>query len=193
MQKRLYALKGKKPATAKDILAFAGKCVADDEELFRIYYYDCPPFGGKLTHPMTRTTEDFSATAVFAARTQLLDELAHADHVASRSGVLTAIGWKLKYRSQQDIIKKNRACAPTDFEPDFKQKRVDMKIGLDVAWLASKGIVDRIILVTADTDFVPAMKFARREGVQVVLVPMQTNMLNKALKAHADEVRTVNP
>lgn len=52
-------------------------------------------------------------------------------------------------------------------------KRVDMKIGLDVAWLASKGIVDRIILVTADTDFVPAMKFARREGVQVLLVPMR--------------------
>lgn len=68
-----------------------------------------------------------------------------------------------------------------------------MKIGLDVAWLASKGIVDRIILVAADTDFIPAMKFARREGVQVVLVPMGTNMLNKALKAHADEVRKVRP
>jgi uncharacterized LabA/DUF88 family protein len=68
-----------------------------------------------------------------------------------------------------------------------------MKIGLDVAWLASKGIVGRIILVTADTDFVPAMKFARREGVQVVLVPMSSRMLNKAMKAHADEVRSVRP
>ncbi|MDT5157346.1 MAG: hypothetical protein QOH51_1703 [Acidobacteriota bacterium] len=47
-----------------------------------------------------------------------------------------------------------------------------MKIGLDVAWLASKSIVEKIILVMADSDLIPAMKFARREGVQVVLVTM---------------------
>jgi uncharacterized LabA/DUF88 family protein len=193
VQKRLFSLSGRKPPAAKDILAFAGKCIAKDEELFRIYYYDCPPFGGALTHPMTCVAEDYSKTAVFAARTKLLDELAHSDHVALRAGVLSASGWKLKYRSQQELMKKPRACVAGDFEPDFSQKRVDMKIGLDVAWLSSKNIVDRVILVTADTDFVPAMKFARREGVQVVLVPMQTGMLNKALKAHADEVRTVKP
>ena len=84
-----------------------------------------------------------------------------------------------------------RACGAGDFEPAFKQKRVDMKIGLDVAWLSSKRIVERIVLVTADTDFVPAMKFARREGVQVVLVPMGSRTLNKALRAHADVVRSV--
>lgn len=193
VQKRLYSLKGKKPATARDILTFAAKCIADDEELFRIYYYDCPPFGGTLVHPMTRVARDYSATAVHSARTRLLDDLAHSDHVAFRSGVLSASGWKLNYRAQRDIFNKGRACSESDFEPDFRQKRVDMKIGLDVAWLASKRIVDRIVLVTADTDFVPAMKFARREGVQVVLVHMQTNTLNKALKSHADEVRAVNP
>ena len=193
VQKRLYALSGKNTATAKDILAYAGRCVAQDEELFRIYYYDCPPFGGALTHPMTRVVQDYSATAVFAARTALLDELSHSDHVALRAGVLSANGWKLKYRSQQELMKKPRECTAADFEPDFSQKRVDMKIGLDVAWLSSKSIVDRVILVTADTDFVPAMKFARREGIQVVLVPMETRMLHKALRAHADEVRTVTP
>ncbi len=31
----------------------------------------------------------------------------------------------------------------------------------------------------------------RREGVQVALVPMQASRFNKALKAHADEVRLV--
>jgi len=39
-----------------------------------------------------------------------------------------------------------------------------MKIGLDAAWLASKRIVDRIILVTADSDFIPAMSL---HGVRV--------------------------
>ena len=66
-----------------------------------------------------------------------------------------------------------------------------MKIGLDVAWLSSKRIVDRIILVTADSDFVPAMKFARREGVQVVLVTMGHTLVKRELKVHADELRSV--
>jgi uncharacterized LabA/DUF88 family protein len=66
-----------------------------------------------------------------------------------------------------------------------------MKIGLDVAWLSSKGIVERIILVTADSDFVPAMKFARREGVQVILVTMGHMLVKRELKVHADELRTV--
>ncbi len=191
VQKRLYQLLGRKMPTAKDILAFANKCVASDEELFRIYYYDCPPFGGTLVHPMSGVSEDFSTTTVFTARTKLLDELAHSDHVAFRGGVLSSDGWKLKYKAQQALMKTSRACSAADFEPDFNQKRVDMKIGLDVAWLSSKSIVERVILVTADTDFVPSMKFARREGVQVVLVPMGTRMLNKALRAHADEVRSV--
>ncbi len=192
VQKRLHALRGKKMLSARQILDFAAACLRQDEELFRIYYYDCPPFSGVLTHPMTGIAEDYSVTMVYRQRTALLDELSHADHVAFRSGVLSTNGWRLKYRSQKELIKTPRACLATDFEPDFAQKRVDMKIGLDVAWLAAKGIVDRIILVTADTDFVPAMKFARREGVQVVLVPMGTGLLNKALKAHADEVRAVD-
>ena len=66
-----------------------------------------------------------------------------------------------------------------------------MKIGLDVAWLASKSIVEKLILVTVDSDFVPAMKFARREGVQVVLVTMGHKLVKQDLKEHADELRTV--
>jgi len=66
-----------------------------------------------------------------------------------------------------------------------------MKIGLDVSWLASKRIVDRIILVTGDSDFVPAMKFARREGVQVILVTMGQRQIKRDLREHADILRDV--
>ena len=191
VQKRLFALRGGKAPAASDILSFANRCLTPEEELFRIYYYDCPPFGGVLTHPMSGEEEDFSTTPVFSARTKLLDDLSHADHVAFRQGVLAAAGWRLRYKAQQTLMQAPRACGAGDFEPAFKQKRVDMKIGLDVAWLSSKRIVERIVLVTADTDFVPAMKFARREGVQVVLVPMGSRTLNKALRAHADVVRSV--
>jgi len=67
-----------------------------------------------------------------------------------------------------------------------------MKIGLDVAWLSSKSIVDRLILVTGDSDFVPAMQFARREGVQVILVTMGHQQIKRELKVHTDEIRSVS-
>ncbi|CAA9419292.1 MAG: hypothetical protein AVDCRST_MAG74-2853 [uncultured Pyrinomonadaceae bacterium] len=45
--------------------------------------------------------------------------------------------------------------------------------------------------MTADSDFVPPMKFARREGVQVILVIMGHLLVKNELKEHADELRTV--
>jgi hypothetical protein len=54
VQKRLYRLLGRKMPTAKDLLAFANKCVVPDEELFRIYCYDCPPFGWDAGSPHVR-------------------------------------------------------------------------------------------------------------------------------------------
>lgn len=113
------------------------------------------------------------------------------DHVAFRSGELSFDGWLVKKRSAADIIANSRGLTPADFEPDLKQKGVDMKIGLDVAWLASKSIVERMILVTADSDFIPAMKFARREGVQEVLVTLGHTSVKYGLKEHADELRAV--
>ena len=121
----------------------------------------------------------------------LVRELSLKDNVAFRAGELSFDGWMIKKTAAEELARTSRALKADDFAPDLKQKRVDMKIGLDVAWLASRGIVDRIILVTANSDFVPAMKFARREGVQVVLVPMAHKMVKHDLLIHADEVRSV--
>jgi len=57
---------------------------------------------------------------------------------------------------------------------------------------SSKRIVDRIILVICDSDFIPAMKFARREGVQIVLVTMGHKQISRELEEHSDEVREVS-
>lgn len=59
-----------------------------------------------------------------------------------------------------------------DIKPDITQKGVDMRIGLDIASLAFKRQVKRIVLVSGDSDFVPAAKLARREGVDFILDPM---------------------
>lgn len=47
-----------------------------------------------------------------------------------------------------------------------------MRIGLDIASMTLKDQIDTVILVSGDSDFVPAAKLARREGVEFILDPM---------------------
>lgn len=189
---KLHPRVGKRLPTAAEVREFAERCLNPaEEELFRIYCYHCHPYAATEPHPLTRQPVDFAATPTFAHMSTLVRELSLKDNVAFRAGELSFDGWMIKKRAAEELARTSRALLPDDFAPDLKQKRVDIKIGLDVAWLASKAIVDRIILVTADSDFVPAIKFARREGVQVILVTLAHKMVKHDLLIHADEVRSV--
>ena len=96
-------------------------------------------------------------------------------------------------RLQTEENSSNRVAALTDadFKPDFEQKGVDMRIGLDIAAYSALKCVDRIGLVTADTDCVPAMKLARKSGVQVVLFALPGGVTPSELAQHTDYVRAV--
>ena len=74
-----------------------------------------------------------------------------------------------------------------DLRPDIQQKGVDMRIGLDIASLTLKKQVGVLVLVTGDSDFIPAMKFARREGAQLFLVTLGHSGQD-GLYEHADLV-----
>lgn len=56
---------------------------------------------------------------------------------------------------------------------------------MDIASLAFKRFVDRIVLISGDADFVPAAKLARREGVDFILDPMKAN-IEQSLFEHID-------
>ena len=56
------------------------------------------------------------------------------------------------------------AFIPGKDKPVFEQKGVDMRVGLDIAAFANRRSVDRIVLVTGDTDMIPAMKQAMAEA-----------------------------
>ncbi len=75
------------------------------------------------------------------------------------------------------------------FKLDIQQKGVDMKIGLDIASLAYKKQVDQIILIAGDSDFVPAAKHARREGIDFILDPMW-HTIKPNLLEHIDGLKT---
>ena len=71
----------------------------------------------------------------------------------------------------------NDAC----FSPSLQQKGVDTKIGLDMAWVSYEKIAKNILLVTGDSDFAPAMKTARRNGIFVYLYTLNHGAMSQIL------------
>jgi len=75
-------------------------------------------------------------------------------------------------RELRDVVDAWREILDADVALGLRQKGVDMRIGLDIASITLKKQADTIKLVTGDSDFVPAAKLARREGVEFILDPM---------------------
>ena len=57
------------------------------------------------------------------------------------------------------MIKNPRPPSARDLVPDLEQKGVDLRIGLDIARLALRERVDIIVVVSGDSDLVPAFRF----------------------------------
>lgn len=155
--------------------------VIDGEQLFRALYYDCSPFNGEVEKPVSGEKQSFTASG------RWLDELAKRDQFAVRRGVLKFRGFKPK-----KIPIKGAALVDQDFAPDFEQKGVDMRLGLDMANFAHAQTVERLILYSNDTDCVPAMKYARIRGQQIVVVRLPGNKIASEIEEHADFIREID-
>ena len=123
-----------------------------------------------------------------------LFELKQKRKVALRLGVLDDAS--SVYTLNYDTVKKLCSGSMTradlteaNFIPTIVQKGVDMKIGIDIASLAYKKQVDQIVLIAGDSDFVPAAKLARREGIDVVLDPLEQS-IKENLFEHIDGKRS---
>jgi uncharacterized LabA/DUF88 family protein len=111
--------------------------------LFRTYYYHCPPW--QPPHP---TEEEQNR---YASRRKFFDFLRSLPQFEMREGVLRSRG--------------------TDHEgkPIFVQKRVDLMLGLDIAAHALRRDVRHVVLVSGDSDLIPAVERAKSEGLLVWL------------------------
>lgn len=163
-------------------------------DLYRIFYYDCPPMEGNLYHPLLQKAVQMKKTQVYRWTNSFFEALSNKRKLALRLGMLQEqeSGFRLKDKSLNRLCRKEieiGQLTEKDFEPAFVQKGVDMRIGIDIATLSSKHQVQQIVLVSGDSDFVPAAKHARREGVDFVLDPMWQG-IKKELNVHIDGLRT---
>jgi len=99
-------------------------------------------------------------------------------------------GWSVRQENLERLATEKVAIEAKDITPSIKQKGVDMRIGLDIAHLAVKRLCDQLILISADTDMIPAMKLARKEGLRVFLHMFSSAAHTSRLAFHADALTT---
>jgi uncharacterized LabA/DUF88 family protein len=169
---------------------------ADGEQLHRILIYDCAPLSKKVHNPVTCRCIDFSTSPTSVFRTALHRALICKRKVALRLGELRdGNSWLLNQGATRRLLRHEITIdqlAEEDVMYDTTQKGVDIKFGIDIATLAYKRLVERVVLITGDSDLVPAAKLARREGLDVVLDPLW-NPIAPSLREHIDGLKSVWP
>jgi uncharacterized LabA/DUF88 family protein len=119
------------------------------DDLFRIYFYTARPFGGVIGN------KDYSKEYYFQKVNTFISAIGEQSDVLLRLGELLPRG------------------------NSFEQKGVDVQIGLDIATLSLKRYVDTIIIFSFDTDLIPALDFARNNGIRVGIVIPQDPLIIK--------------
>lgn len=141
------------------------------EEIFRVFLYLSRPLpyayhnGQKI---------EFSIQPAYQKHKMFVESIGKNDYIALRSG-------RLKFRGYDQ--KK---------QPIFTQKQVDMLLGLDIAHISYRKLVDRILIFSCDTDIVPALKTARINGLQVIIaICPDVQQVDDELRLHSDFIREI--
>jgi uncharacterized LabA/DUF88 family protein len=162
--------------------------------LYRSFYYDARPYTKKGHKPVSGRAIDYAKSPEAQFRLGLFDRLRRRPNFVVRLGeVRKERSWVLKDDAQAALLRRQRTAdqlTDDDFAPGFRQKAVDMRIGVDIAAIALKKQADTTILVAGDADFVPAAKLARREGVRVVLDPLWRSVAPELFE-HIDGLRRI--
>lgn len=166
----------------------------NNNDLYRIFYYDCAPSSKRIYHPFLQKQIDLGKSDLYEWTIQFFNELKRKRKFALRLGKLAEE--QAHYTIRPQIVKKlcNHSIQFCDLKEDdffleIDQKGVDMKIGLDISSMAYKKQVQQIILISGDSDFVSAAKLARREGIDFILDPLGAP-IKPDLFEHIDGLRT---
>lgn len=180
---------------ADEVIEYCHRHVkASGRQLYRIFFYDCPPSEKVVYHPLTQKNISLGKSALYTWATNFHSALTRKRSVAFRRGELleSSAGYSLNSNTLRRLCRGEIAVSDLteqDFYLDIAQKGVDMRIGLDIASIAQKKQADQIVLIAGDSDFIPAAKHARREGIDFILDPMW-HTIKESLHEHIDGLNT---
>lgn len=178
-----------------DLYTIAHAHVGENNYLYRIFFYDCEPFSKRAHNPVSNKCVNFSATPAAERQRGIIEELKRKRKVALRLGTLKeSKEWMIYPNKIKQLLKGDISISDITEDDVFyviRQKGIDMKIGVDIASLALKHFVDKIVLISGDSDFVPAAKLARREGIDFVLDSMHSEHIENSLYEHIDGLKSI--
>lgn len=117
--------------------------LAGDAPLLRAYYYHCLPY---------------QSAAPSAEESHRLANMERFFASPDRIPRFTVRKGKLAYRGET-----------ADGTPLFEQKQVDILMATDIVLLSTKRSIGKLVLVTGDSDFLPAIRVAKDEGMLIRL------------------------
>ena len=124
--------------------------LAENLPLLRAYYYHCLPY--QSSNPTEEEKREFSQAEKFQRRLNRLNSF-------------TVRRGKLAFRGVDDSGK-----------PVFEQKRIDVALATDLVIQSAKRLISHAILITGDSDFIPAIQIAQSEGVHITLFYAENSM-----------------
>lgn len=113
-------------------------------QFLRTYYYDCLPY---QSGSPTQKERD-----MFAGKQSFFDALDYLPFFTVKQGRLAFRGYE------------------RNGKPILQQKEVDVLLAVDLVKLSMRKTISQAILIAGDSDFLPAVKVAQEEGVQITLV-----------------------
>jgi len=126
-------------------------------ERFRTYVYDCPPYQSPVPTDSEKKRKSDS------------------------DRFFTALDRLPRFEIRYGRLRK------TNSNPPFEQKGVDVLLSVDLVRLSSSNKIDKAILVSGDSDFVPAVRVAKDEGVIVELFYSKGQNLSRELYQICDD------
>lgn len=139
--------------------------ISGSSEILRTYYYDCLPY--QSANPKQKERK------MLSDKQRFFFSLEKIPRFCVRQGKLVFRGYDSKKK------------------PIFIQKRIDLRLGLDLGSLVSAGKIEEVAIVAGDSDFIPAVEFAKREGVVVRLIHGPLRTYHQDLWLVADERKKI--
>lgn len=134
-----------------------------DFQRFRTCFYYCMPYQGPRPTQMERT----------------------------RTSQADAFFYNLRNLPRFEVRLGRLIRTSTD-PPRYEQKGVDVLLSVDLVRLSWSKTIDKAILVTGDSDFVPAVQAAKDAGVIVELFSSRKQHLSDELYQVCDERHVIN-
>ena len=165
-----------------------------NESLLRIFFYDCEPLNREIIHPISGERFNPADTASAKWRMSFFAELRRNRKMTLRLGQHQFCDeWKLNREPLAKMLANKsigQALAPEDVSYSSRQKGVDLLVGIDATKIALKHMAGRIVLIAGDGDFVPAVRMAQEEGLEVILDAMGSKASQSLMEAVDDCVNT---